>query len=251
LHQLIHQDINVHAQYTMASKKDDKMIAYDRDDNGLALETTYSSEDEVIENSNPEQTPMLNGQQLEFEQDGFPWRDINIRRANGSNAYFADVSRFSRNVPDIQLRANGREGPTVAAAYFNISSSIKCGLGSNEQSMEWFDMKRTGVLGYQKYAFEYRGKKYTLHRSKDPGNGISGAQRFLASHYQVVEEQSGSILASYNGTVGIGKRKGTLAFAGDVSPQLEALIVVSVAAWREKARRRHTAAASGGVAAGT
>jgi hypothetical protein len=65
-------------------------ITHTQDDKVLASETTYSSEDEVIEQSSSQIA--MNGQKLDFEHDGFPWRDIKIRRIDGSIAYFADIS---------------------------------------------------------------------------------------------------------------------------------------------------------------
>jgi hypothetical protein len=191
----------------------------------------------------------MNGQKLDFVHDGFPWRDINIRRIDGSIAYFADISVFSRNVPDIRLHSNGKEGPIVAVSHFSRALSIKCGLGSNELSRDWIEIKRSGAFGSTKYRFEHGGRKYSLRRTRDAGHGVSAINRVLMSHYQVIDDDSGDILAAYITSASIGKRKGSLTLAQGVSQELEVLTVIGVASWREKARRRH--AAGGGNAGGT
>ena len=224
-------------------------MAQSQDGKMLASETTYSSEDEVIESLPLQFTHSINGPKLDFEHDGFPWRDINIRRNDGSLAYFADISVFSRKVPDIILYSNSKEGPIVAVSHFSRALSIKCGLGSNELSRDWIEMKRSGAFGSTRYRFEYGERKYSLRRTRDAGHGVSGINRVLMSHYQVIDDDSGDTLAVYITSASIGKRKGSLTLVQGVSQELEVLIVIVVASWREKARRRH--AAGGGNAGGT
>lgn len=174
---------------------------------------------------------------------------MTIRAPDGSTAYFADISRFTPNTPDIVLHAGGKDGPTVGVAHTGIARSITCGLGSDELAREWVEMKRGGgVMGGKKYRFERAGRRFALRFVK--GGEGTGVAKVFSGHYQVVDEGTGAEVARYVGVSVPGRKKGTLMFAEGVSREMEVLVVLGVAAWREKVRRRRGANPGGGASAG-
>ena len=183
---------------------------------------------ELDEHPTTKNPSSLQGQKLVFDNEAFPWRDVAVHREDGSFAYFADIFVYTRNTPDIQLRSGSKDGLLVAAAHFRWGTSIKCGIGSDDLSMEWVKMNCTGPVLKKRFQFEWQGRSYSLCRTR---NGVY-------YNYQVVEEASGELLAAYAGEKALGRKRGTLRLAEGVNRQLEVLIVLAIASWREIIRRR-------------
>ncbi|KAF2160859.1 hypothetical protein M409DRAFT_28739 [Zasmidium cellare ATCC 36951] len=177
----------------------------------------------------------LSGRILTFNHADFPWRNISIQE-NDTPVYVADISAFTPNKPDIILHSRTENGPVVGQAHFRWSLSIKAGVGPNDVSMYWTNMKRGGVL-HRNYTFEYRGRIYSLRRTHSTHNGVAPHQRAMFSHMKVVDEASKEVIAVYVSTLTVKKRRGTITFAQGVSPELEVLCIMGFAAWREKIAR--------------
>lgn len=181
-----------------------------------------------------------------FNHAEFPWRDIAILE-NETPIYFADISVFTPDKPDITLRSRTENGPIVGQAHFRWSLSIKAGVGPNDTSMTWTNMKRGGVLR-RHYSFEYRGRAYSLRRTHSTDNGVAPHQRAMFSHMKVVDETSNQVIAAFISILSVKRKRGTIKFAKGVGPELEALCIMGFAAWREKVARaagRSTGGAGG------
>lgn len=191
-------------------------------------------------------------QRFSLEHDGFPWRDVTVNRPDGSVAYFADISEFKPNGPDVSIHSGGKEGVLVGVAHFRWSRSIRAGLGSDLLAMEWVDLKRGGTMTSKRFDFEYRGERYSLRRTSDPKHGVKGMGKVLMANYQIVREGSGEVVGYYTNETMPGRKKGDLCLAEGISRELEILVVLGVVSWREKSRRRATrsAAAAGGGGGG-
>lgn len=212
----------------------------------------YSSSDEgdSVEQPSSQEFSTLKGKKLDFNYGAFPWRDVAIQDTNSNKVeYFADVPGYTRNSPDVTLHARDGDGPVVGQARFRWSRSIKCGLGSNELSMDWVEINRSGAL-HKKFQFQYEGRVYSLLRTRDAEHGAGGLNGILMTHYKIVEEASGEVVAYYASQSAPGRRKGTLTFKDAVSQNLEALVVLTVVSVREKGRRRSLYSAGGGGAVG-
>lgn len=215
----------------------------------------YPSSDEAndIEQTPPQQPSTLKGKTLDFNHGDFPWRDVAIQDSNSSHLeYFADVSEFTKNSPDVVLHARGGNGPIVGQAHFRWSRSIQCGIGSDELSMDWVEMKRSGALHKKRFQFTFEGKTYSLLRTRDTEHGVGGMNRILMTHYKVVEEKSGEVVAYYASQSVPGRKKGTLTIKKGVNQNLETLVILTIVSIREKGRRRaHYSAGGAGGGGGT
>ncbi len=218
-------------------------------------EPTYSSSSDDYSEKPPIYTSVQHigtEQRFSLEHEGFPWRDVTVNRPDGSVAYFADISEFKSNAPDVSIRAGGKEGVLVGAAHFRWSRSIRAGLGSDLLAMDWVELKRGGTMHSKRFDFEYAGQKYSLRRTSDPKHGVKGMGKVLMANYQIVQEGSGEVVGYYTNETTPGRKKGNLCLSGGISRELEVLVVLAVVSWREKSRLRATrsAAAAGGGGGG-
>lgn len=180
-------------------------------------------------------TRNLTGRRLTFNHAAFPWRNISVLE-NDTPIYLADISTFTPGKPDITLHSRTENGPMVGQAHFRWSLFIKAGVGPDDTSMDWTNMKRGGVLR-RHYDLEYRGKTYSLRRTHATDHGVAPYQRAIFPHMKVVEEETGEVVAVYNSILTVKRKRGTIHFAKGVSPELEVLCVLGFAAWREKIAR--------------
>lgn len=220
-------------------------------DNSTKEAELYPSSDEadVMERAPSPQPSAFKGRTLDFNHGDFPWRDVVIQDSNSSNPqYFADVSEYSKNSPDVVLHTHSGDGPIVGQARFRWSRSIQCGIGSDELSMNWVEMKRSGALHKKQFQFTFDGKTYSLLRTRDAEHGVGGMKRILTTHYKVVEEKSGEVVAYYASQSTPGRKKGTLTIKEGVNQNLETLVILTIVSIREKGRRRahYTAGGAGG-----
>lgn len=208
-------------------------------------ETEYPSSDEgdLMEPPPYNELPKMRGKTLAFDWPGFPWRDVVIQDMNSNSPeYFSDISVYSRNTPDVVLHAQAKGGPIVGQARFRWSRSITCGVGVNELSAEWSEMKRSGVSD-QTFQFVQAGRLYTFSKTRE------GGLKSLLSHFQVIDEATGEVIAYYASRSAPGRRRGVLTFKEGVSRDLEILIILAIISVREKRRRRSAATAGAGSAA--
>lgn len=231
------------AHFTMSLEKDVPVTV--DDDSPLYTElvdltcinTTDSSDNDHIN---------LSGRVYSFNHAEFPWRNISILE-HDTPIYFLDISVFTPNQPDITVRSRTEHGPVVGQAHFRWSLSIKAGVGPDDTSMTWTNMKRGGVLR-RHYTFEYRGRTYSLRRTHSTENGVAPHQVAMFSHMKVVDETTSQVIAAYISTLSMKRKRGTIKFTKGVSPEIEVLCIMGFAAWREKMARaagRSTGACGG------
>lgn len=183
----------------------------------------------------------LAGQKLDFNYGSLFSRDFSIEDANTRQLeYSISISQSLRSKPDVVLHARSSGGPPLEGhARFGWSKSIKCGLGANELSMEFFEVRSAGAFS-KNYSFDYHGKVYAVLR-----------EGLFTSHYRVVDEKTGEAVAIYTSGSGPGSRKGSMTIKDGIPKDLQAMLVLAIVAVREKRRRSQRAGgAAGGAAAG-
>lgn len=232
-----------HIKYAKYSdKRTDKMLSTKKNQTDSKEDEPYSSYDESdqVNQPPPPEYSTIAGKKLDFNYGSFPWRDISIQDANTrQQEYSVRTSQSIRSTPDVVLHARGHGTPIEGHARFGWSRSIKCGLGPNELSMESIEIKSAGALS-KNWQFDYQGKMFSVLR--DWG---------LASHYKIVDETTGEVVALYASGSAPGSRKGSLTIKEGVAKELQAIMVLAIVAVREKRRRRQRAGGvAGGAAAG-
>lgn len=177
----------------------------------------------------------LGGRTLTTDNGSFPWRDVTILE-NGSPLYFADVSQYTPKTPDMVWHAGNKSGPLVGHTYIHIAPrSIKCGIGPEDTSMTWFELKRGGFAHTKNYQVEWNGRTYVICRSN------SGPK---SGQYHVLDSQTKDVVATHVSEFKFGsmRRNKTLTFKPDVDEELQLLLIMGLSAWREKSRRTRNAA---------
>jgi hypothetical protein len=231
------------SQINMATINDEKISTVEKE-----VQVDESSDEGELEELPANIEQKLNGRELQFSYAGFPWRNVSM--VEGSTpAYFADVSEFTPKTPDITLHKGDKKGPTVGAAHYRFSRSVTAGVGSNEVNMVWTELKRGSLLEKTKFRFQWDGRSYILQRASSADHQKTGAQRLLLTHFKVVDEASGEMIALFiSKTIGIAK--GTLRLQAGIDERLGVICILGISAWRDKIRRRRRGAAGGGGGGG-
>ena len=226
----------------MAGFKNEKTLEIKKEEQDLS--DSNDEELEVLPSKDEQYGPT--GKALTFNHtDSFHLsRDMIIQDAE-TPTYYADVSEFSRNKPDITLHRGGKDGPVVAASWYGPRKKIRLGVGSDDISMVWIELKRGGHLMSKRYAFEWDGKPYLLQRATSKDTKVTGLSKLMLTHFKVVDVESGELVALYVSHK-IGKKKGTMKFKPGLSEELEILFVLGVASWRDKIRREQPKGGGGG-----
>ena len=232
----------------MADVKNDKHLMNEKE----AVAEVFSSEDEELETLPSKDAQSLkanlSGKELIVEHASFPWRDMQITH-EGKPAYFADISEFKTGRPDITLHKGGKEGHVVGASRFRFSRSFKVGVGPDDLSMNWIEMKRRGAFKSGVH-IEWDGKAYSLRRAKSAEHGSTGLGKLLLSHFKVEEDATGRLVALYVSEVGPKRKMGTLKLMNGISPDLEIVFVLGVTSWLERLSRYKKYAGSNGGGGG-
>ena len=185
------------------------------------------------------------GKALSFNHtDSFQMSRDMIIQDDKTPVYYADVSEFTRHKPDITLHRGSDDGPVVAASFFGWGK-FRLGLGSDDISMVWTELKRGGAFMSKRYAFEWKGRPYILQRAKSSDTHVTGFSKLMLTHFKVVEADSGEVIALYISNK-IGKKKGTMKLKSGLAEELEILCVLGVASWRDKMRREQPKGGGGG-----
>lgn len=175
-----------------------------------------SSSDENIDSPPPatgvsNQTDGVGGRTFTTDNGGFPWRDVTILE-NGSPVYFADVSQYTRNTPDMVWYYRDKNGPVVGHTFTHWIRSIKCGIGPDETSMEWVEMQRGGFANSKRYQFEWDSRSYLLCRSNFGGK---------SGQYHVLDEERKDVIAKHEAKLTFRTRRNkTLTFAPGIDERL-------------------------------
>ncbi|KAK5172065.1 uncharacterized protein LTR77_003702 [Saxophila tyrrhenica] len=178
----------------------------------------------------------LNGPELTIKRTGALKADVAIFNDQQQQLFFADICAYGKK-PDITLHQNTKEGPVVAAAHYRYGRSVNVGIGPDDLSMTWVELKRRNVLETRGFTFVWNDTVYALRRATFEDHGSTGAGRLLLTHFKVVEEATGEMIALYVSKP-VGKTKGTLRLKSKLSGELNVLCIVGVIAWRDKIRRR-------------
>lgn len=212
-------------------------------------EIPSSSEGEtMVETLSPKELNQPYSREYIVNYGDFPWRDMELLHGS-TPAYWAENSEITRKKPDITLRGGGKDGPVVGFSRYRFSRSLTCGVGSDDISADWIKMERAGMFKCA-FKFEWREKHYTLRHAKTADYGGKGMQRLLWSHFKVVDDASGKLIALYVSEAGVGRKKGTLKIASGVGPKLEIFIVLGITSVRDKQARRAKYASGGGGGGG-
>lgn len=189
-------------------------------------------------NTQQHSSSKLNGPTFTISNGSFPWRDVTVLSDN-SPLYFADVSQYTARTPDMTWHYQDKSGPVIGHTFIHLGRSIKCGLGSEETSMTWVEMKRNSFFSSKSYTFEWQGKAYIICRSGEGGSRKSG-------QYSVLEAETKEVVAKHEGEFKFGspmiRRTKRVEFAERVGEELRVLVLMGVCAWREKSRRKRNAA---------
>ncbi|KAM0717800.1 hypothetical protein Q7P37_006132 [Cladosporium fusiforme] len=177
----------------------------------------------------------LGGRTFTTDNGSFPWRDVTILE-NGAPVHFADVSQFTRKIPDMVWHSGHKSGPIIGHTYMHCGPrSIKCGLGAEEATMKWFELKRSGFAHSKSYEVEWAGRSYVICRSN------SGPK---SGQYHVLDARTKEVVATHVSEFKFGsmRREKTLSFKPGVDEELQLLLIMGLSAWREKSRRTRNAA---------
>lgn len=189
-------------------------------------------------NSQPHSSSKLHGPTFTISNGSFPWRDVTVLSDN-SPLYFADVSQYTLRTPDMTWHSQDKSGPVIGHTFVHLGRSIKCGLGSQETSMTWLEMKRNSFFPSKSYTFDWQGKEYVICRSGQGGSRKSG-------QYEVLEAETKEVVARHEGEFKFGstmvRREKRVEFAEGMGEELRVLVLMGVCAWREKSLRKRNAA---------
>lgn len=226
----------------MAAFKNEKTLEIKKDERELS----ESDDDELEVLSTNEEQHGPTGKALSFNHtDSFQLSRDMVIQDGETSIYYADVSEFSRKRPDITLHRGSQDGPVVAASYYGFSKKIRLGVGSDDISMVWTELKRGGSFMSKRYAFEWDGKPYLLQRATSKDTKVTGLSKMMLTHFKIVEVESGELVALYISHK-IGKKKGTMKLKPGLPEELEILFVLAVASWRDKIRREQPKGGGGG-----
>ncbi|KAK3723000.1 hypothetical protein LTR37_002146 [Vermiconidia calcicola] len=156
----------------------------------------HTSDDEWgLEESFSRGSTPIGGKELVFNHAGsFPWSDTQILDGD-IPVYFSEVSELTRHKPDITMHRGNQDGIVCAASYFQWSRSMKCGIGPDNISMQWIDFARGGMTDKKCFVFHWKSNTYIIQRAKAAEHKASGFGRLLLTHFKVVEENSGNVVA--------------------------------------------------------
>lgn len=170
---------------------------------------------------------------LTIQHGSFPWRDITVLE-NGIPTYFCGVSQYTSNTPDMVWHMGDKSGPVIGHVFIHIGRPIKCGLGEEETTMEWIEMRPHGFAGSKRYTFEWNGSIYEISRSN------SGRR---SGQYHALDLETQETIATHSSKLKLGMRRNkSMLFRAGMDPKLQLLVVMGFCAWREKSRRRRNAA---------
>lgn len=198
-------------------------------------ETSSSNDPDDLQGTIDSQTDQntLAGPRLTMQHEGFPWRDITVLE-NSVPIYFGSVSQYTPNTPDMVWHMGNNNGSVIGHIFIHFGRSIKCGLGEEETTMEWIEMRRDGLAGSKRYTFEWNGRMYEISRSN------SGHR---SGQYHALDLETQETIATHSSKLKLRMRRNkTILFRAGVDPKLQLLLVMGFCAWREKARRRRNAA---------
>ena len=223
----------------------DKEVRISQDEKPHSISSSNSNTS--LEHLPSTQRKPLNGKIFTFYSgSSFPWTDMKILEDNDRVAYYAEVSEFTRNKPDIILHRGARSGSVCAHSFFGwFTRSFKCGMGPDETSMQWVEFKK-GSFGKRRFEFHWDGRTYVLQAATSAETNVSGAARLMLTHFKIIDAESGEMIALYVSEK-IGGKKGTLSLKASLCGDLELLCVLGVASWRDKIRRRQPKGGGAGV----
>ena len=180
----------------------------------------------------------LKGRSFTFKSaTNFGCRDISVFEEN-KLLFFADLFTW-KAPPDVRLHREDPEGPVAGIIHLRWTKKApKVGLGSDELSMDWIEMKRTRSWAKGcKQRFEWGGKTYMISRLNETERAVFGVKQGLRVHFKVVEEASAVPMAVYLSGTAFKARKAELKMKEGLSEELSTLIVLGIIAWREILRR--------------
>ncbi|KIW64574.1 hypothetical protein PV04_09499 [Phialophora macrospora] len=181
--------------------------------------------------------------------------------------YYVEVSEFALKKPDVILHTlpstvettndlehlanTGESAPVVGVAHFpKFSQQIKAGLGdpASEGEMAYVEVRNPNRMYHGEYRMSFNGKSYAWKRTHDAAAGVQGSsltRKMNRDSFQLIDLSTNDVMAAFlNNKFKSWRKKGKLRIFKDlegdgVKPQqLELLVILSIAAILEKARRR-------------
>ncbi|OQD83988.1 hypothetical protein PENANT_c014G05771 [Penicillium antarcticum] len=186
-----------------------------------------------------------------------------IKSADGMPLFYADISLFTRNKPDLSLHASASNQAQIVAVSnsLQLSSDYKLGLGDpgNMSSVQWEDMTKENIHN-SRYRFEMAvpneriqlagaRRSFVWKRTRSIGVGGSATSKWTTQNYKLVDERSGQVLAVFSGTRKPGKC-GTIQIRVEYGEECDRMVLISCLSLYEKARRRNHLGAAGGGGGG-
>lgn len=187
-------------------------------------------------------------------------RHYDINSADGTPLFYADISLFTRNKPDLTLHAGASSQARIVAVsqFLKFSGDYKLGLGDpdNMSSVQWEDMTKETILS-SRYRFEMAvpyepsqapgaRRSFLWKRTRSVGVDGSAPSKWTTQNYKLLDERSEQVLAVFSGT-NIPGKCGKIQIRVEYGEEFDRMVLISCLSLYEKARRRnHNAAAGGG-----
>ena len=171
----------------MATAQDEKTFEVNQEaaTDELSDDDEVEETTEVLSSTNQEG---LNGRELIFNHDSFPWLDLSVVEGS-TKTYFAEVSEFTKERPDTTLHRGSKGGPTCGLSWLSWGRSFRCGVGPDDLSSTWTQFTRSGFSFKQYFPFEWRGTNYRLARAR------AAEGKYFLAYFKVVDDATGELLA--------------------------------------------------------
>lgn len=186
-------------------------------------------------------------------------RHYNINSADDQPLFYAEISMFTPNKPDLILRAGtSSKAPIVAVSKFLKSrGDYKIGIGNPEDviNVQWEDMTKE-LLHKPKYRFEMtvqcasdqtqsERRSFLWKRTRTIGVENEAPSKWTGRNYKLVDERTEQVLAVFSGAKRPG-RVGKLQIRVEYGEDFDRMVLVSCLTLCEKARRRKQRSSGGG-----
>ncbi|ETI21586.1 hypothetical protein G647_07933 [Cladophialophora carrionii CBS 160.54] len=187
--------------------------------------------------------------------------------------YYVEVSEFALKKPDVifhqlppaietpndleYLANTGEYAPVIGVAHFpKFSQQIKAGLGdpASKGEMKYVEVQNPNKMYHGEYRMSFNGRSYAWKRTHDPAAGVEGSnitRKLNRGSFQLIDMSTNEVVAAFlDNKFKSWKKKGKLRIFqklegdGVEAQQLELLVILSIAAILEKARRRQNRRAS-------
>jgi hypothetical protein len=244
--------------------------AYRRNSESSTERSLYDEKDEALSTTQPNFRPV---REYGFYHPKLMARGLVITDGGASSEtskvplYYVEVSEFAFKKPDVilhklpppvettndldHLADTGESAPVIGVAHFpKFSQQIKAGLGdpASEGEMTYVEVRNPSKMYHGEYRMSFNGRSYAWKRTHDVAAGVEGSsltRKMNRDSFQLLDLSTNEVVAAFlNNKFKSWRKKGKLRIFknpegdGIETQQLELLVILSIAAILEKARRR-------------